>query len=930
MSSHTPPSRSTSLIGRKHRGSAAWRSALSGIVAAAALTWSLGVEAQDVTGSELWTDVTESAARSASGGSAARDHIHPRGARLVRLGGNALDAMLSAAPKNSGDASRGASILSLPRPDGGFERFQVWEDPVMAPALQAWMAQQGFPMRTFAGVSLDRPGMGLRFDWGGPRGFHASVLGPEGAYYVDPRWRDDADHYASYGRAQLSPRAKPFQCLTEGAEPRAHRLTSTGPVASLAESTGGARRVYRLAVAATGEYTAFHGGTKALAQAAIVTSVNRVNQLFLRDTSVFMQLIGNNQNIVYTNASGDPYDNDDGVAMLSQNQTNITSVIGSTNYDIGHVFSTGGGGVANLEVPCNNGAKARGVTGQSAPVGDAFDIDFVAHEIGHQFGGLHTFNSTTGACGGNRESVAAFEPGSGTTIMAYAGICSSDNVQSNSDDFFHYRSIEEILNFTAGSGVFSGDGNSCSTKVTGVNGGEPTVNAGPNFTIPARTPFELTATGGSDSDGNANLTYLWEQYDLGPARTLAAGDGGSGPIIRSFPASTSPTRSVPRLSTVLGQTAAAAGEILPTTSRTLTFRVTLRDNDADGGRIGTDTMTLTTVNTGAAFAVTSPNGGETVNGTAVVTWNVAGSSGGAINASNVDILFSADNGQTYQPVLTATPNDGSQQITLPPDTSTSTARIKIKSSNNIFYDVSNGVFSASSDGGGGGAPALSVGNASVTEGNAGSVSATFTVTLSQAASDPVTVDFATSDGTATSGSSDYVGRSGSLSFAAGETSKTFTVTVNGDTLVEQNETFTVTLSNPGGATIADGNGTGTIQNDDSGSSLPAITIGDVSVTEGRSGRNTPARFTVRLSRSSTQTVTVRFATANGSARAPGDYTSKTGTVSFSPGSTSRTVEITVKGDSSKESNENFFVNLNNPTRATLSDAQGVGTIRNDD
>jgi hypothetical protein len=226
---------------------------------------------------------------------------------------------------------------------------------------------------------------------------------------------------------------------------------------------------------------------------------------------------------------------------------------------------------------------------------------------------------------------------------------------------------------------------------------------------------------------------------------------------------------------------------------------------------------------------------------------------------------------------------------------------------------------------GGSTPTVSVNDVSVTEGNSGTTTATFTATLSAAATSTVTVNYATANGTATAGS-DYVAASGTLSFPAGTTTKTFAVTVNGDTTVEPNETFTVNLSTPSGATIADGQGVGTITNDDS---LPQLSINNVSVSEGNSGTKL-ASFTVTRSGATTSSVSVTYATANGTATAGSDYVALGGSVTFPAGSTSQTLNVTVNGDTTVEPNEIFLVNLSSPSGATILDGQSVGTITNDD
>lgn len=613
---------------------------------------------------------------------AAEAWVRPIVYQPVRLVPNQLQATLQMAPMEFSDMARQAPlVMSVPMPDGTFARFDVVESPVMAPELAAKFPE----IRTYLGRGIDDPAATMRSDLT-PAGFHAQILSPSGSVYIDPITRGNIEHYASYYKRDLVPLDRGFQCLvgTDLAPPGLTQADLDQRVSDNHENvapvtSGDILRTYRLAVAATGEYTQFHGGSVAAGLAAIVTAVNRVTGVYEVEVAVRMELVPNNNLIVYTNGGTDPYTNNNGPTMLGQNQTNLNAVIGSANYDVGHVFSTGGGGVANLAVICS-GSKARGVTGLPSPIGDPFYIDYVAHEMGHQYGGNHSFNGISGNCsGGNRNAGTAYEPGSGSTIMAYAGICGTDNLQSFSDPYFNFINYQEIRAHVTGSANF------CSVQ-TATGNTPPTVDGGPDYTIPRQTPFALTATG-NDVDGDT-LTFNWEERDLGAAQAVSAADNGTSPIFRSWNSTLDGIRTFPRLSNLLNNTL-PIGEKLPTTNRLLRFRVTARDNRAGGGGVETDDVQITVTTTSGPFQVTSPNTNVTWGGLQTVTWNVAGTTTAPVNCANVDITMSQDGGLTYPHVLaTATPNDGSEQVLLPA-ISTLTARIKVACNGNIFFDISN-------------------------------------------------------------------------------------------------------------------------------------------------------------------------------------------------------------------------------------------------
>jgi hypothetical protein len=625
----------------------------------------------------LWSLITMRAA-AASGApiSTAPFALAPEKYAHFALNESLMQSKLVGAQTAARSASSPPLLLDVPLPTGAMVSLVVEESSTMEPGLAAQFPQ----IRTYSATSSDPRILSGKLDFT-EQGFHAMLMTDQGVVMVDPR-SDAAGNrsYISYYKQDYNPADKDRSGMVCTA-PDAH----AGKM-SVAHDAAGSRRIglrsgsqlttYRLAMAATPEYTQFQGGTVAKALSAIVTTVNRVNSIYERDFAVHLTLINNTSSVIYTTTS--PYTNSDGGAMLDQNQTNLDAVIGDANYDIGHVVSTGGGGVANLQVPCSTGMKARGVTGSPQPVGDPFDIDYVAHEMGHQFGGTHTFNATTGSCGGgNREATTAYEPGSGTTIMAYAGICGGENLQSNSDSLFNAASITQIVNF-----LTIGGGATCGVR-TPLNNTAPVANAGTSYNVPANTPFVLTGSG-SDVNGDT-LSYAWDEMDLGTASTRTdMGDEGTRPLFRSFVPSTSVQRFFPKLSSVLSSTP-NIGERLPTTTRKLNFRLTVRDQK--GGVADSDVQLNVTAAAGP-FAITAPVAGQALGNTALVTWNVANTTTAPVSCSQVDIGLSTDSGASFPTtLLTRAPNNGSATVTLPAGSS-STARFKVQCSNNVFFDVS--------------------------------------------------------------------------------------------------------------------------------------------------------------------------------------------------------------------------------------------------
>lgn len=568
-----------------------------------------------------------------------------------------------------------ATSIELPLPDGSFTTVHITPTEILAPEIaalhpeiQTWQVT-GTDGKTLSGV-IDFTALGFR----------AMLDMQDGdTVFIDPQNNNGAREYAAFSkRKNTEAFRQEWSCGTHGKSsfrdlssilPAAETTSTEGRTA--AAKAGETLHTYRIAVASTAEYTSYSGGSSAT-YSSIVSTINRINQIYQRDLSIKLQLVSDT-NTIFTNTATDGFTNDNPSAMLDENVTVLNKVIGVNNYDIGHVFGTKGGGLAYVGTVCSAN-KASGVTGLEK-TGDTFDIDYVAHEIGHQFDADHTFNSVLGSCQSGRIERTAYEPGSGSTIMAYNGLCGSDDLQPTmgSDAMFHSASIAQIVNYSD-----NGTGANCG-QLTSLSNSNPSANAGADYTIPARTPFLLTGFG-SDADGDV-LTYSWEEFDTGSSSTVSE-DTGNNAMIRTKPPTSSNSRAIPDIATLITE-GNQPGEALPSLSRDMTFRLAVRDGK---GGYNYDDMLLNIVDTGTAFAVTSPLTTLLSAGSVNVTWNVASTDVAPISCSTVDIGISSD-GNTFDALLNNTPNDGSQSVNIP-TSSTSKRYIRVKCSNNLFFAVS--------------------------------------------------------------------------------------------------------------------------------------------------------------------------------------------------------------------------------------------------
>lgn len=572
--------------------------------------------------------------------------------------------------RSSADQSH---LITFPDADGKFRSYSVQEASVMEPALQAKYPE----LRSYIGVDKNNPQNMVRFSVTPEHGISAMYFDGWEVSYLDSYTKDNSN-YIIYKRKDLPVNDRLFDCKVEGTtEVESDGIGMKAPLVS-----DGQFRTYRLALAATGEYSTFHGGTVPSVMAAMVVAMTRVDGVYEKSFSVTMVLVANNDQLIYLDPNTDPYTNNNGSAMLGQNQTTVDNVIGVANYDVGHVFSTGGGGVAYLGCICRSN-KAGGVTGLTSPINDGFYIDYVAHEMGHQFGGNHTFRANTGSCAGNANNATAFEPGGGSTIMAYAGICTaSNNVQTRSDAYFHSATINEVYTVLRRS-------TDCSVK-TPNNNQVPTADAGSDYTIPKGTAFVLTGVG-TDPDDDP-ITYLWEQLDREASAQPPVSTATGGPVYRSLTPTESPSRYFPVMSSILANNLTPKWEVTPSVARNLNFSLLVNDNRATGNQAARDLM-LVKVDNAGPFKVTSQTANIEYDATVpmTVTWDVAGTDAAPVNTQNVQVLLTRNGGVSFEVLAASVPNNGSADVALPNE-NIGSARIMVKAVDNIYFAVNSSYF----------------------------------------------------------------------------------------------------------------------------------------------------------------------------------------------------------------------------------------------
>ncbi|WP_137904808.1 reprolysin-like metallopeptidase [Chryseobacterium sp. 2VB] len=589
--------------------------------------------------------------------------------------------------KDAVETGKGAQavIVSLPTAEGKIEKFAVYSDPVMEKSMA-----DRYQLGSYVGVGVDDPGKYVRFSTA-PTEMQSMIIKDGKFQFIEPITADK-QVYGVFYKTKRTEADHGFECTTEeknfkdikSLEAFGKKNLSNVGITNRPASTK--FRTYRLALSTTGEYTKKFDPTGGVTNTVtqMNATITRVNGVFQKDFAIKL-IIQDLPNIIYTDPATDPYTGN----LNLQLQQTLTAQVGNANYDMGHVFNAAGGNgnAGSIGSTCVDPATATSLAKGSAftqntnPTGDLFDIDYVAHEMGHQLGGNHTFSHATEGSGVN------VEPGGGTTIMGYAGI-TQDNVQANSDAYFHYSSINQILNSLDAK-------TTCGTSENITNNTAPTIAALTAYTIPKGTPYYLDASA-TDAEGDA-IKYTWEQYDSVNNLASISGDSGwgynaQGSIARSFFGTASGRRYFPSLPLVMAGklTNKATWETVSYIPRILHYAVTARDENALRPMLVSSETTLTVGNDGP-FKFNGITSSTTLynNASNTITWDVANTNAAPYNASNVKIEYTTDlvNGSAWTELVASTPNTGSYTVQMPANL-TGAIKLKISAIGNVFYAVS--------------------------------------------------------------------------------------------------------------------------------------------------------------------------------------------------------------------------------------------------
>lgn len=614
----------------------------------------------------------------------------PAAYKLFNLDESILrNELLSAPSEKEMRSNKNGKPISIPDADGKIQRFSIAETVLMEPKLSA-----KYPgIKTYIGKGIDDPSAIIRFSVTNS-GFHAIVTaaGKE-TFYINALDKKNSV-YAVNARSD-NDAAKAFKCSVDESILK-HDPSTSKASKIIGNADDGTLREYRLALCVNGEFSqVFLDGSepdtaamKAKVMDAMIVCLEKANAIYERDFGVRMLFVNNEDTLIYIDPATDPWPTKSANSWNTRTQDAIDARIGVANYDIGHLlgkvptFNDNNGNAGCIGCVCDNTQKGSGFTAYYDPsLTDYMVIDYWTHEMGHQFGANHTFTYVNEATGAN------IEPGSGSTIMGYAGITGAFDVQPHSDDLFATVSISQTTNY-----IKSAAGSCAIATVTGNEA--PFIYAGPDRTIPKGTPFMLTGIA-TDANPEDVMSYIWEQIDIyqNTSFPVPRATSLSGPVFRTYNYTNEPIRYFPDLAYILDGSLGWQWELLPSVGRQLNFRFTARDNHIGGGNNKGGKLRMLVDSTSGPFQITIQNAPSVetwnIGDTKTITWDVNNTDVAPVSCSTVNILLSTDGGLNFNTILVSgTPNDGAEDIVVP-NKNTTKARIKIEAADNVFFTISN-------------------------------------------------------------------------------------------------------------------------------------------------------------------------------------------------------------------------------------------------